>query len=263
MYSRFRNTFLQNKVFFFASAAIVWGIILFVIDVYTNQFSNKDFFTNLLFNAHGMMFDLVVLGILLTIYDSITVKRTEIERLKNDIDDLRFWESDEAKFRIVGCIKRLNKLHHYQIDLSDCNLSGMNLENVNLEKSILNRTNLLRVNFHGACLRSVNFTGANLFECDLRNADLTNSNLSFANLNGADLRSTVFTNCILSIKSLINAKVASPNWFDELSRFNVKGLDIIKRRYKIDKLANGWMTNNISYQVIRIDDSSSDADDRM
>ncbi len=263
MHRKIRKIFLMNRALFFGLTAFAWGLILFIIDIATNQFSNTDFFSNLLFNAHGMMFDLVVLGILLTLYDSITQKRNEIDRLKEEIDDFRFWSSDEAKYRIAGCVRRLNKLNSKQIDLSDCNLEGMNLGGLNFDGADFRRAKLSGANFENSILKNSNFTYADLFQANFRNADFSGSKFIFTRMNKSDIRDAKFNNTEFQIPRIGGAFVASANWIEEMSNDAIKGFDRIRNDYKIDKLATGWMSGDEKYELIGINDSYSTADDRM
>ena len=43
------------------------------------------------------------------ILERLGEKRRNIKRWQEEIDDFRGWNSEEAKFRIVGNIKRLNR----------------------------------------------------------------------------------------------------------------------------------------------------------
>src|SRR5262245_55376881 len=67
------------------------------------------FWPQILAEAHGMIFDIAVIGILLTWLNQNGERRQRIRTYKDEIDDFRLWESEEAAFRTVGNIKRLNR----------------------------------------------------------------------------------------------------------------------------------------------------------
>ncbi|NJN41104.1 MAG: pentapeptide repeat-containing protein [Flammeovirgaceae bacterium] len=149
------------------------------------------FWGQILAEAHGMIFDVAVIGILLFWLNQSGETRQRIRMYKDEIDDFRLWESDEAAFRTVGNIKRLNRHKIYEINLVNCYLARANLNYVNLKGSNLN---------------SANITNSSLIETNLENSrlnqtSLENSNLNQANLSGAYASGANFRDAFL-IKSL-------------------------------------------------------------
>lgn len=155
----------------------------------------EEFYLNVLAEAHGMLFDILVIGILIFWLNKSGEKRLRIRTYKDEIDDFRLWESDEAAFRNVGNIKRLNRHHIYNINLVNCYLA---------------RTNLNYVILKGSNLNSANLNGANLIEANLEEARLNQTNLEAATLNQSKLNSAYasgakFTDAFLIKASLTNA----------------------------------------------------------
>ena len=131
------------------------------------------FIAQVLAEAHGMLFDIAIIGILIFWLNKNGEKRQRIRTYKDEIDDFRLWESEEAAFRTVGNIKRLNRHNIYEI---------------NLVNSYLSRTNLNYVVLKDSNLNSANLANSFLIETDLRNTRLNQTNLENANLNQADMR---------------------------------------------------------------------------
>jgi uncharacterized protein YjbI with pentapeptide repeats len=131
------------------------------------------FWPQILAEAHGMIFDIAVIGILLTWLNRDGERRQRIRTYKDEIDDFRLWESEEAAFRTVGNIKRLNRHHIHEINLVNCYLA---------------RTNLNYVNLKGSNLNSANLTNSSLIETNLENTRFNQTNLENSNLNQANLR---------------------------------------------------------------------------
>src|SRR5690606_40722404 len=92
--------------------------------------------------AHGMIFDIAVIGILIFWLNKNGETRQRIRTYKDEIDDFRLWESEEAAFRTVGNIKRLNRHKIYEINLVNCYLTRTNLNYVNLSGSNLNSSHV-------------------------------------------------------------------------------------------------------------------------
>ncbi len=158
------------------TSAIVLGIVFALViglslPYYLSDFSN--FWAQILAEAHGMIFDIAVIGILLYWLNQNGEIRQRIRTYKDEIDDFRLWESEEAAFRTVGNIKRLNRHKIHEINLVNCHLV---------------RTNLNYVNLHSSNLNSTNLQSASLIETNLENTRLNQTNLENANLNQANLK---------------------------------------------------------------------------
>ncbi|MEM7657262.1 MAG: pentapeptide repeat-containing protein [Bacteroidota bacterium] len=203
----------MDKIKFYLIAGSLAMVIILALDFVIRP-DEKD----ILVEAHGMLFDILLFGIILAIFDSVTEKRTTIRRYLEEVDDFREWESEEAKSRIIGNLKRLIRLGVNEFDLSDCylantqlgflsgkithlrgaNLSQSDLRKLALEGLDLSQTTLKGANLAGADLRQVNLLGislegvnlmgANLMGVDLRGCRLDGANLQAANLQGVDLR---------------------------------------------------------------------------
>lgn len=188
-----RNWFIQSKAAFFLFASLIWAGFMYLLDSKDEKFAWHD----LLVEANGLFFDLIVFGILLTIYEAAKEKKDKVERLHEEIEDYRGWDEKEAMFRIVGAIKRLNKLKIYSIHLKNCFLQGANLEGAtlvraNLEAAVLQDSNLKNANLSNAHLRWANIQNANLDEANLHNANLNGANLNETRLYRANLRDANF-----------------------------------------------------------------------
>ena len=153
-----KNAIIAHPAWFFLVAALLWGGLMFLISIIRGKFD----LDGLLTEANGMVFDLLVFGILLSIYEKLREKRDKIERLHEEIDDYREWSEDEAMYRIVGAVKRLNKLGVSKIDLTFCFLEGANLSCANLQGANLTAANLQGALFDGANLQGAYLLHANV-----------------------------------------------------------------------------------------------------
>ena len=215
---------------------VVIGIIVILASLPYYRENFYGFYGQVLAEAHGMIFDIAVIGILIFWLNKTGEKRTRIRTYKDEIDDFRLWESEEAAFRTVGNIKRLNRHKLYNINLAHsylvktnlnyvkligANLNYANLFNsalidVNLENARLNQTNFENCNMNQSLLKKAyangaifkdtylikaNFERAFLIKADFRNAFLMEANLQNAYLTGAD-----FTNANLYKADLRGAK---------------------------------------------------------
>jgi uncharacterized protein YjbI with pentapeptide repeats len=201
---------LTSAIVLVCVAVIVLGLSL---SYYITDFHN--FWGQILAEAHGMIFDIAVIGILLFWLNQNGATRQQIRTYKDEIDDFRLWESEEAAFRTVGNIKRLNRHKIYEINLVNCHLARTNLSHVNLTASNLNSANLsnsslIETNLENTRLNQTVFENSNLNQANLKGAYASGANfkdafLIKANFEGTFLIKTNFTNAYLMEGNLQNS----------------------------------------------------------
>ncbi|BAO56197.1 pentapeptide repeat-containing protein [Nonlabens marinus] len=223
----------NTKIIIFTALAFTGVITLLILNSLDSHFSYHD----ILVEFHGLVFDLFVFGILITLYDAYKDRKdsrqrertkieNDVERYKEELDDLRGWRSDEAKFRIQGIAKRLLKLNESKLDLSNCHLKTTSITD--------NLTNFHNWNFSGADLslnifidkdfQDVNFTGAQFNNssfglCNLKGCKFDKAEIETLNFNKCDLSSTTFDYCLIK----------SPGWFEFLkTKENIGILEVIE-----------------------------------
>lgn len=278
-----KNWFLQKSVKFYWVGIGIAFLILIPLG-WSYEINYKD---DVLVEAHGLLFDLLVFGILWSWYDTMkkqdendkkeeNERRLRIERHQEQIDYLRHWKSDEAKFIIRGHIQSLNKERVTKIDMSHIDISGpenegsqkLRIENLELDESELFRSNLsyltlpkasfnsttdnLRSEFVGAFIPRGKFKSCHLIETDfsramLAGADFTNSTIVDVSFKKAHLEGIVFKNLTISnatfdddinIDHSFEEAWVNPNFFEQIKEWNVEGADIFQD-YKIVDNNNG------------------------
>ncbi len=201
---------LTSSIVLLLVTLLVMGLSL---KYYINDFDA--FWVQILAEAHGMIFDIAVIGILLFWLNKNGETRQRIKTYKDEIDDFRLWESEEAAFRTVGNLKRLNRHQIYEINLVNCYLSKTNLNYVNLKGSNLNSANisnssLIETNLENTRLNQTNFENSNLNQANLNAAYASGANFNDAFLiksqfEGAFLIKTNFKNAFLMEANLQNS----------------------------------------------------------
>ncbi|MFM8739287.1 MAG: pentapeptide repeat-containing protein [Cytophagales bacterium] len=196
------------------TSSIVLGVVFVIVislslPYYIGDF--KSFWAQILAEAHGMIFDIAVIGILLYWLNQNGEVRQRIRTYKDEIDDFRLWESEEAAFRTVGNIKRLNRHKIHEINLVNCHLARTNLNYVNLNSSNLNSTNL-----QNSSLIETNLENSRLNQTNLENANLNQANLKGAYASGANFKDAFlikaqFENAFLIKTSFKNAFLMEAN----------------------------------------------------
>ena len=159
----------------------------------------------------GFIFDVIFIGLLVGIYNHARLRRERIHQQQEIIDDYKKWNSEEARFRIAGAVRRINRLGKTDVDFSGIELKDFSFLNHGI-RTIRSSTFydgswgtggprditiLERVNFLGADCSNVIFSPfdpisgigfappAKLIDCAF-----VQSNLSNAKFNGALLRWT-------------------------------------------------------------------------
>lgn len=191
-----------NTALIFFTALI--GVVI-ALDIYYFKGENSNKYLDILVELNGLVFDLFLFGVVIALFNNLTEKQREIHRYKEEIDDYRKWDEKEATFRIVGNIKRLNRLGISKIDLSFCFLRNADLKEVNLENANLFLAQLQGADLNKARLRGANLQAAKLNYADLGEADLRDTNLHFASLNGASLYNADLENASLEKANLEGA----------------------------------------------------------
>ena len=201
---------LTSTIVLVIMATLVIGLSL---RYYINDFDN--FWGQVLAEAHGMIFDIAVIGILIFWLNQNGQIRQRIRFYKDEIDDFRLWESEEAAFRTVGNIKRLNRHKIFELNLVNCFLSRTNLNYANLSGSNLNSANisqssLIEVNMENTRLNQTNFENSNLNQANLKSAYASGANFKDAFLIKAQFESAFliksnFNNAYLMEANLQNS----------------------------------------------------------
>lgn len=182
----------------------------------------EEFEDQLIYTSYGMIFDIAIIGLLITWLNERRDKKYRIQSYHNEIDDFRSWISEEAMLRIVGNIKRLNKNNITDIDLVDCTLRNINLNNADLSGSNLNSAelsncSLLGIKLNGCRLNQANFENSNLNSSEFIKSYATGANFSDSyliksNFEGAYLIKSDFENAFLIEANLRNSIVSDANF---------------------------------------------------
>ncbi len=212
------------------TSTIVLVLVTIVVLSLSMKYYIRDFdsfIQQVLAEAHGMIFDIAVIGILIFWLNQNGEIKQRIRTYKDEIDDFRLWESEEAAFRTVGNIKRLNRHRIHEINLVNCylprtnlnyaNLSGSNMNSANitqsfliesnLENARLNQTNFENSNLNQAILKGAYASGANFKDSFLIKAQFENAFLIKANFNNAFLMEANLRNCYVMGADFENASL--------------------------------------------------------
>jgi len=203
--------FITNEVLIAVFILLLAALLIILPTFLRGKYSEKEYLENILLEAHGMIFDLIVIGVLSTWLIKRGQKRQMIQHYQDEIDDFRNWESEEAAHKILGNIKRLNKLKVSKINLSHCFLRNIRIKSVNLEKA-----ELYKIDLSGSSIEQSNFTEASFTESSLKNTHFRwsifkGARLGYADLEGADLRDVDLEGADLHMANLKNVNLRGAN----------------------------------------------------
>lgn len=203
---------LEKPILTSVIVLIIMAIIITSLSMQYYMGSFGEYWSDILVESHGMLFDIAIIGILIFWLNKSGDVRQRIRTYKDEIDDFRMWESEEAAFRTVGNIKRLNRHNIHEIDLAKCYLAKTNLSHVDLSTSNINsadisNANLIEINLAKSRLNQTNFENSNLNQANLSEAFANGSNfkdsyLIKANFDNAFLIKANFKNAFLMEASL-------------------------------------------------------------
>ncbi|CAC9977005.1 pentapeptide repeat-containing protein [Flavobacterium panici] len=233
---------LESKTNLFVSLTILCLILIIIFDILDPDFKIHD----ILVEFHGLLFDLLILGILLTIYESITSRLETIKRYQEELNDYKFWKTEEAMYRTRGLIKRLVDLNVKELDLSHCYLAT--------DKSLSQYKEMQKWQFSGTNLYDSLFILANMSNCNFYISNLEESsfvsvNLTDCRFGGANLINTKFEKCNFHNAQFDGAIVGSEFWFDEMERNQNINFGEIREKYNL----NEFTSHNRDMNIFRLD----------
>ncbi|MDY0360285.1 MAG: pentapeptide repeat-containing protein [Desulforegulaceae bacterium] len=224
--------------------AVVFVLILFLVTGFTlfYDFYNVLFLRDLMVEAHGVVFDIFMLGVVIFWLQQKGKNKVEKRRYQDEIDDFRGWNSEEASRRIRGNLRRLNSFGVSSIDISNCFLRNMDLRKTNLSGCYawgadiswadLRFSKLSKGNFEDANLSFSNLSGSDIKEAYFWKADLSNSNIRNSNMTNCvmietDLSDTDFTESKMNNSSFANSNLKnSIFWGSDLERADFDMADL-------------------------------------
>jgi len=216
-WSIFRRYILGNRPLWFF---VVFGALTTYIlwPFYPDEAGlRNEWVGNIAVEGFGFLMDIVLFGLLWSVFDVYRERRTKIRGYQDELVDFMPWEGQEGVLRKAGIIKRLNEL---QASLP--RLYGIHLEGAGLVRANLKGAYLVEANLKGAKLSLANLVGARLFKADLEGASLVGATLKGANLKYTNLECADSRGANLKDADLLGANLKGA----DLLGANLKGADL-------------------------------------
>lgn len=199
----------ENAFYYFLNdpirvmAVLLVIVITFNVAITRNLYFEKEFKMNLLAETHGLVFDILVLGIFVVLINRAADRKKTILTCQQEISDMKTSRgSDYAHFRILSNIKMLNNCKIHVMDLMNADISGSNMQGVNLQGS-----NLVYL-----IARDSDLTKADLSFSRMASADFTDATLTQANMEGVYAKDANFKDAGVEHTVFFNAKLISANF---------------------------------------------------
>lgn len=179
------------------------GLYLFgyLKDLNTNDLI--DYKNNVNVELFGNLVDIIIFGILFYALQKFFQKDEKIQQLREQLDDFRDWDEKEAGYRIIGILKRLNRLGIENVNLSRCHFKELNIVG---DEGIF-----FSFNFKTSDLTDVTFTKTKIYNPNFNR--VTGNNISDLGDYLNDPR-TIFTECELRNPSFSENRFYSFNFID-------------------------------------------------
>lgn len=218
-----------------AISIAVFIIASLIVTHVSRNYYDGDFMENVLVEAHGMLFDILVIGVIILFLNKLTEKRIENQRYIDEIDDFRGWEAPEAAHRIAGNLKRLKRNGYKgKVDLRDCYLGCVDLHKDGLIEYF--SKHLAGINLMKGELRRANLQDATLYNVDLQKADLRDAYCRDARFTNAEFQGAKLQNADLHSADLREADLLNANLqyaeLREISNLTLEQLSVVKSLYK-------------------------------
>lgn len=157
----------------------IYGAVLWYLDANKDRFFDS-FQQDILVEAHGLLFDLIVIAIIFEVFKKGIINNNQIKSLKSSLSDYKISTSTESKYFIINTLRRLFEMKSVHIEAGNLDLSDAKFEHLNF----------LFTDFNNSNLSKTSFLYANFFYCDFSETILHECDFS-----GCNIRFSEFKNC--------------------------------------------------------------------
>ncbi|SFT22519.1 Pentapeptide repeat-containing protein [Acinetobacter bohemicus] len=231
---------------------LTFCFIVFLITAFWNQVSStilpnttmglydKDFFQNMLINAHGSAIDILLISIILYWFEQRKKKNEDIKDIIQELAYLKHYKGDDISYRYFGRLKKIHDMGEnqvdlpsaqiYNIDIKEINLINSNLIAANFKNSIISNSSFKKCNLEATqfidckiiskntvIFEECNLIRANFYKAQLKGIDFRSCQLTNAKFDQADLSSADFRNVDCKGMSFKNANLRSTNFMGAMN----------------------------------------------
>jgi hypothetical protein len=189
-------------------AFIVLGLIIYFASWSGNnpifKLGDRSTWQNIASELHGLLFDVLLFGIVFVIFEKVRDKKEVITRYLEELDDYRGWDSPEAYQRIHGLLRRLINEQFFRIDMSDIYMKNQKVNKpLNLEFSVFQRASLENSEFYSTYFISPSFVATDFYR-----TRFDYCNFDSATFSTPVFRGTIFESCHFNSTAFHGLKVS-------------------------------------------------------
>lgn len=167
-----RREYYQGQLNSYYVVTVLVAVVILILDL-----TYKPSLYDLLIQIHGLLFNLVVFGIIILYLEKFVRRKDTINSNLAIISGLRNQDSDIVSGKLIDSLRNVKSIGIFQqIDLSECFFRNLTLKHINFSQS--------------------DFTEATIKNCKLFKSDFSNSKFC-----QTSLKSTVFEECDFSFCS--------------------------------------------------------------
>lgn len=115
----------NRKLVFFTICFVTTTLIAYFLDFKSELTKSDGLFRDVSVEFHGLLFDLLLFGIVFTIFEYYQDKKDRINTLLDDLDDYRGWNSEEGILKQIGTLYRLLKRGYTKVVFTKTYLHGI------------------------------------------------------------------------------------------------------------------------------------------
>lgn len=205
---------------------------------------DKSFWENVLVEAHGLVFDILVLGLIFVWMDTYRQKRESIARDLENLWDLNTLTEEVYQKKKVNILKRLNTNKTYKIDVTDLILTNKTkIKDISFANSGLFGLKFLDCLIFNLKIKHSKLNSAEFSDSVIKNTEITDSYLKNANFKSASLLGLNFTNSDLFRAKFIDA---------DLEGTDLRGCNLKRTVFKDANLKNANLRGciNLNYDAL-------------
>jgi len=189
----------NDNIIFFLSLTIIISLILFIINKTCDLWDTEGVYVETV----GGVLDIIVFGIILSIYEKRKFKRNDIKRYKEELKDYEGWDEKEAFYRVRGIINRLSLLKHTSFDFYGLIVRHISFGDVYFNGSIINSPKFESVQFNSCEIKNTKILASRDFKdiefnwCTFDNFEIKGSKLENCRFDMQMKPDIYFSGCIL------------------------------------------------------------------
>jgi len=213
---------IQTEIKISTSVLVILGLIVCIPSLFIGIYISN--IKDILVELHGAVFDIVIFGILILFLNTKRERKILIRKYHDEIDNFRGWDAQEAAYRTLGSIKRLNEIGITKMNLLGCNLNKMDFRRYqdflksNSEDYIpidFTDSDMRYIKLKGtSCIKTIfrncKFSNAEMMDADFNQADFQGADLFLAELSGSNLYGANFLDAVLHESDLTTVKNLKP-----------------------------------------------------